>query len=82
MPDKRWTEDHGPDTYRQKFQVIQKKTGIDLSETEVTFVLRPETDPAALAAVLFYCHITDTRYPNRNYEIRQKMSSIILRELS
>lgn len=78
--DKRWTEDHGQDTYRQKFNVIQKKTGLDLSETEFTFVLRPETDPAAVQVLEHYCQITDHLYPNRNAQIRENLNRIICRE--
>lgn len=82
VPVKRWTTDHGPDTYRQKFNIIQKKTGLDLSEGEFTFVLRPETDPAAFQALEHYCRITDHQYSTRNAHIREELNRIIRREVS
>jgi hypothetical protein len=61
--------------------VIQKKTGLDLTQSEFIFTLRPETDPSALFALLFYCQLTDHDYPNRNTQVRDELRKIIDREV-
>jgi hypothetical protein len=80
--EKQWTMDHGDDEWRNKFKVIQKKTGVDIAETEFVFVLRPDTDPSAVSAILFYLYLTSNLYPNRNAQIEAKLQRILDRELS
>jgi hypothetical protein len=62
--------------------VIQKKTGDDLTETEFIFVLRPETDPSAASAIMFYLYLTSSLYPNRNAQIEARLKPILNRELT
>lgn len=78
--EKRWTLDHGEDSLRKKFQVIQKKTGLDLTETEFIFTLRPETDPSAYIALMLYLTLTDKDYPKRNAQVRTELQKIHDRE--
>jgi hypothetical protein len=61
--------------------VIQKKTGLDLTQSEFIFTLRPETDPQAVIALGVYLQLTDRDYPIRNAQVRAELQRIIDREV-
>jgi len=71
-----WTDEHGPDELYDKFKVIRVSTGKPLEPQQFTFVLLPEYDEAACAAIRAYADAVEHRAPQLADQLRAKIDDI------
>lgn len=76
--DRRWVEDHGPDELYSKYRMWSntKQQWVNEDGSEFIFVLRPETDKHAVAALKTYAQSSGYDYPERAIQIMDRLSSI------
>lgn len=70
-----WTDEHGPDRLYHKFNVY-KPSG-ERIEGEFVFVLRPETDEAAVVALTAYVVAVRGRSPRLADQLNEQIDRIV-----
>lgn len=77
-----WTTEHGEDRLYGKYAVRKIDTGETLPpspEGELVFVLRPEYDRHACAALLEYAQHCFNDYPNLSRELQERVIDIMIK---